>query len=69
MVKCSGQKNNIHAYSIEVRYLSVMPIGNPLHARVYWPFQGGASFVFMFHVSLCYAILSVLCGLVVGILH
>ena len=36
---------NIHVYSNEVRYLSLMLIVNSLHARVYWPFQGGASFV------------------------
>ena len=35
---------NIHVYSIEVKYLSLMSIDNPLHARVYWPFQGGAYF-------------------------
>ena len=42
-------------------------------ARVYWPFQGGVSSVdpfllFMFNVSLCYAILSVPCGLTVAFL-
>ena len=36
---------NIHVHSIEVRYLSLMAIVNPLHARVYWPFQGGAFFM------------------------
>ena len=36
---------NIPVHSNEVRYLSLMAIVNPLHARVYWPFQGGASFM------------------------
>ena len=53
---------NIHMYSFEVRYLSLMPIVNPLHARVYWPFQVGASlvdlfgylgFMLVFAMSLC----------------
>ena len=39
---------NIHVYSIEVRYLSLMSIVSPLHARVYWPFQGDVSFVDLF---------------------
>ena len=67
------KKVNIHVYSIEVGYLSLMSIVNLLYARVYWPFQGGVSFVdpfllFMFHVSLCYAILCVPCGLAVTFL-
>ena len=43
----------IHESSTEVRYMSFMYIVNPLHARVYCPFQGGASFVdpFVIYVS------------------
>ena len=36
---------NNHVYTIEVRYLSLLSIVNPLHARIYWPFQSSASFV------------------------
>ena len=48
---------NIHVYSIGVRHLSLMSIVNPLHVRVYWLFQGTASYaesflLFMFHVGL-----------------
>ena len=39
---------SIHV-SIEVRYLSLIYIVNPLHGRVYRPFQGGASFVDHFY--------------------
>ena len=47
---------NSHVYTIEVRYMPRMSIVNSLHARVYCPFQGGATFVdhfllFMFHAS------------------
>ena len=35
---------NIHVYSVEVRYVSLMSIVNPLHARAYWPFQDSTSF-------------------------
>ena len=47
-------------YSIEVRYLLLMSIINPLQGRVYRLFQGGDPFfLLMYHISLCYAILSV----------
>ena len=39
------KKLNTYVYSIEVRYLLLVSIVNFLHARVYWPFEGGASFV------------------------
>ena len=60
----------IHVYSIEVRFLSPMSIVNPFHARVYWPFEGDATFADPFFViyvlvSLSYAVLSVPSGLVV----
>ena len=46
-------------YSIEARYLSRMSIVNPLHARVYWPFQGGASFADYF-CYLCFVLVFVM---------
>ena len=51
-----------------------MSIDKPLHASVFWQFQGGASFVdpillFMLHVSLYCAILSIPCGYVVVCWH
>ena len=54
-------------HSVEV----LLSILNPFHARVYWPFQGGAFFneffsLFLFQVSICYAVLSVPCGFVVA---
>ena len=62
-----GKQVIIHVYSIEVRYLSLMSIDNPLHAR----FTRGYFFcrlflLFMFHVSLYYAIFSVPYSLVVA---
>ena len=41
----SDNSRHIHMYSIEVRSLSRMPIVNPLHAKIYWPFQDGDFFV------------------------
>ena len=51
-----------------------MSIDNTLHARIFCQFQGGASFVdpillFMLHVSLYCAVLSVPCGYVVVCWH
>ena len=61
---------NIHVYSIEVRYLKIMSIGNCLSASVFWPFQGCASFAdlvcYFFPVSLYYAVLPVPCSIMVA---
>ena len=62
----------MHVESIEVRCLKLMYEVRHLDVRVYWPFQGVASFVddpfllFQFHVSYCDAVLSVHCGLMVA---
>ena len=56
------KKVNIHVDSIEVRYLSLIPIVNPFNASVYWPFQGSASFVDPFRY-LCSMLCHLLCSL------
>ena len=50
---------NIHVYFIEVRYLFLVAIVNPLRARVYRPFQGGAFFVDPF-CYLCFVLVFVM---------
>ena len=44
---------NTHLYSFENRYLSLMSIINPLHAKVYWSFQGSATFADPFADHFC----------------
>ena len=46
-------------YSIEAGNLSLMSIVNSLHARVYWPFQGGASFA-DYYGYLCFVLVFVM---------
>ena len=68
-----GKQVSIHVYSIEVRYFTFIYIVNPLHGRVYRPFQGDAFvdhfLLIVFHVMflLCCLVCSLrLCGRLLG---
>ena len=57
---------NIHVYSTEVKHLSLMTIIKHLHARVYWPFEGGV-FLWIFFSYLCFMSVFVICYLVLSL--
>ena len=63
---CMVKQVNIHVNFIEDRYMLLMSKAKPLHAVQRRCFFFGSLLLFMFHFSLCYAVLSVHCGLVVS---